>query len=237
MVLNAPRELDGEAAMDPYAKYNQFKRLIDEYDRSIDSARKANPELSKQLESSLFGRSEGTPGSQRSLLACTRKQAEQLKRLRDATKASVSAVAGNPELVELEQGYYAALGDYESAVRVLDQSWAAYPPAFKQEGTVFPVYYTGKKAGYLAAGGNWKAAETVLSGLKLGRNENSTFDVDFIIGLRALVHAVLGEPSRYLPEFARMERKYRALSANRSWLLLCRGPNHHLQPSGLDYGQ
>jgi hypothetical protein len=211
MALNAPRELDGEAPMDPFAKFNQFKRLIDEYERSIDSAQKASPELSGILQTALSValKDAGLAALSAGLYS---EAGDELKRLRDAHKASGSAIGGKFELADLEQSYYAAVGDYESAVRVLDQSWAAIPPAFKRGGTVFPIYYAGKKAGYLAAAGDWDAAATVLSGLELERNENSTFDVDYFVGLRALVHAVLGEPSRHLEEFAAMEKKYRALS-------------------------
>lgn len=207
MALNAPNEA---SAMDPFAKYNRFKGLIEEYDRSIDGARKANPELSRSLEISFFAIVKGA-GFAALSAGLYPETGEQLKRLRYILKASGLAAVGNIELAELEQNYAFALGNYRSAERDLDQMWAALPPAFRQEDTVFPVIFAGQKAGYLVAAGDWRAAANVLSGLQLERTEDSSEAVDYFIGLRSLVHAVLGEPSRHLREFAGMARKYRKL--------------------------
>lgn len=212
MMLDRLDASDDKNRGDEYSKYVGLLKSIESNKPRIPVFAKNNKTAQTLLQGEL-NLARLTAGNLAISLGLYSEAAEQLWAIkRDVSTDNGRIADGSLFVSELERNYLFAIQDYRAALESLDKTWMDTPPAFKLPGTVFPVHYLSTKAGYLAAAGQWKDAERVIATLPLERRGDSSTAVDYFVGVRAIIYAIQGNPSRYLQEFASMEKKYKALS-------------------------
>ncbi len=135
---------------------------------------------------------------------------EQLQLMKGMPKPAGREFDQASRIATLEQAYFSYVQDFPSALNVGDAHWKRMPFLMKR-GASERLGHAAQRAGYLASMGRWHEAEQTLTGQYFTAGSAFGARVDYFVGLRSLVAAMLDASNLKVDEFMAMEPRYAAL--------------------------